>query len=108
MASFEKTCVYSAYLAGRVFLGFITSACIAKSVDMVSLFRVAAARGVMKQEPHFRMWLMMKVSTAHSVKCLGGSAERYWQRPVCSIGSRVVSCHGFMVGVAAGQVFLER
>ena len=53
MASFEKTCVYSVYSARSVFLGFAASTCIAKSVGMVSLFRVAAARGVMKQEPHF-------------------------------------------------------
>ena len=54
------------------------------------------------------MQLMMKVSTAHSMKCSEGSAERYQQRLVCSIGSRVVSYCGFIVGVAAGQVFLER
>ena len=90
------------------FLGFTTSACIARSVDMVSLLRVAAARRVTKQDPHFWMRLMMKESTARSMKCSGSSAERYWHRPVCSIGSRVVSCCGFTVGVSAGWVFLER
>ena len=36
------------YSVGRVFFGFATSACIARSVDMVSLLRVAVARGVRK------------------------------------------------------------
>ena len=40
------------YAAERVFFGFIVSACMARSVDMVNLFRVAAARGVMKRELH--------------------------------------------------------
>ena len=50
VASFEKTCAYSAYSAERVFFGFTTSACMARSADMVNLLRVAAARGVMKQD----------------------------------------------------------
>ena len=75
---------------------------------MVSLLRVAAARGVTKRDPHFWMQLMMMELTAHSMKCSGSSAERYWHRPVCSVGSRVVSCCGFTVGVSAGWVFLER
>ena len=49
----------------------------AKSVDMVNLLRVAAARGVIKWDPHFWMRLMIKESTAHSVKCSGSLAERY-------------------------------
>ena len=102
MASFEKTWAYSMYSAGRVFFGFATSAYIARLVDMVSLLRVAAARGVIKQDPHFWMWLMMKELTAHSVKCSGSSVERYQHRPVCLVGSRVVSCLGFTVGVAGG------
>ena len=40
------------YSVGRVFFGFATSACMAKSVDMVNLLRVGTARGVIKQEPH--------------------------------------------------------
>ena len=40
------------YSAGRVFFGFVASTCMARSVDMVNLLRVAAARGVMKREPH--------------------------------------------------------
>ena len=48
MVSLEKTCTYSVYSAGRVFFGFVASACMARSVDMVSLLRVAAARGVIK------------------------------------------------------------
>ena len=79
------------YSAGRVFFGFVASACMARSVDMVNLLRVAAARGVMKREPHRWMRLMMKESTARSVKDSGSSLERYQQRPVCSIGFRVVS-----------------
>ena len=58
--------------------------------------------------PHTITQLMMKELTACSVKCSGRSAERYWHRPICLIGSRVVSCHGFTVGVAVGWVFLER
>ena len=54
------------------------------------------------------MWLMIKESTAHSVKCSGSSAERYWQRPVCSTGFRVVSFRGFTFRLMAGRVFLER
>ena len=76
----------------------------AKSVDMVNLFRVAAARGVIKQDPHFWMWLMIKESTAHSMECLGNSAERYQHRPVCSTGFKVVSFRRFIMG----RVFLER
>ena len=33
---------------GGVFFGFIASACMARSVDMVNLLRVAVARGVIK------------------------------------------------------------
>ena len=95
------------YSAGRVFFGFAASACMARSVDMVSLLRVAAVRGVIKRDLHFRMWLMIKESTAHSVKYSGSSAKRYWHRPICSIGSRIVSCCGFTVGVTAGWVFFE-
>ena len=51
---------------------------------------------------------MMKELTAHSMKYSGSLAKRYWHRPICSIGSKVVSCHGFTVGVTAGQVSLER
>ena len=79
----------------------------ARSVDMVNLLRVAAARGVMKQEPHHWMWLMIKESTARSVKCSGVSAERYQHRPVFSSWFRVVSFCGFIVE-AVGQVFLVR
>ena len=45
---------------------------------------------------------------ACSMKCSGSSAVRYWHRPVCSVGSKVVSIHGFIIGVVAGWVFLER
>ena len=41
------------YSAGRVFFGLATSACMARSVDMVSLLRVAVVRGVIKWDPHF-------------------------------------------------------
>ena len=75
---------------------------------MVSLLRVAIARGVIKQDLHFWMWLMMKESMVHFVKYSGSSAERYWQRLVCSVGSKVVSFLGFTAGMAAGWVFLER
>ena len=54
------------------------------------------------------MWLMIKESTARSVKELGNSVERYWQKPVCSTGFRVVSFRGFMIWVETGRVFLER
>ena len=40
------------YSAGRVFFGFVASACMVRSVDMVNLLRVAVARGVIKGEPH--------------------------------------------------------
>ena len=100
--------MYSTYSAGRVFLGFVTSACMARSIDMVSLLRVVAARGVRKQDLHLWMWLMMKELTVCSVKFSGSSAERYWHRPVCSTGSKVVSCHGFIIGAAVRQVFFER
>ena len=79
----------------------------ARSVDIVSLLRVAVARGVMKQEPHRWMWLMMKESTACFVKCSGNSVERYRHRPVCSSWFRVVSFHGFIAAVV-GRVFLVR
>ena len=46
MTSFEKTCTYLVYSTRRVFLGFTTSACMARSVDMVNLLRVAVARGL--------------------------------------------------------------
>ena len=80
----------------------------ARSVDMVNLLRVAAAREVMKQEPHLWLQLIIKESTAHSVKDSGSSTERYQQKPVCSVGSRVVSFCGFTVCIVAGWVFLER
>ena len=48
VASLEKTWAYSVYSARRVFFGLVNSACMARSVDMVSLWRVAVARGVMK------------------------------------------------------------
>ena len=80
----------------------------ARSVDMVNLLRVAAAREVMKREPHLWMWLIIRELTACSVKDSGSSTERYQQKPVCSVGSRVVSFHGFPVCIVAGQVFLER
>ena len=80
----------------------------ARSVDMVSLLRVAAARGVRKWDPHLWIWLMMKESIAHSMKYSGSSAERYQHRPVCSTGSKVVSCRGFTIGGAVRQVFFER
>ena len=54
------------------------------------------------------MQLMIKESTAHSVKCSGSLAEMYQHRPVCSTGFKEVSFHGLTVEVAAGQVFLER
>ena len=54
------------------------------------------------------MQLMIKESTARSVKDSGSSAERYPQKPVCSVGFRVVSFHEFTVWIVAGQVFLER
>ena len=108
MASLEKTWAYSAYSAGRVFFDFVASACMARSIDMVSLFRVAVARGVRKWDLHLWIQLMMKESTAHSMKYSGSSAERYWHRPICSTGSKVVSCHGFTIGVAVERVFLER
>ena len=54
------------------------------------------------------MQLMMKESTARSIKCSGSSAERYLHRPVCLVGSRVISFFGFTVGVAEGQVFLDK
>ena len=78
------------------------------NIDMVSLLRVVADRGVRKQDPHLWMWLMMKELTARSMKYLGSSAERYQHRPVCSTGSKVVCCRGFTIGVAVRQVFLER
>ena len=99
--------MYSAYSARRVFFGFAASACMARSVDIVNLLRVAAARGVMKREPHRWMRLMMKESTARFVKCSGDSAERYRHRPVCSSWFRVVSFRGFIVEVV-GRVFLVR
>ena len=40
--------MYSAYSVGRVFFGFVASACMARSVDMANLLRVAAVRGVIK------------------------------------------------------------
>ena len=95
------------YSVGRVFFGFAASACMARSVDTVSLLRIVAARGVMKRDPHFWMRLMIKELTARSVKYSGSSAERYQHRPVCSTGSKVVSFRGFIVE-AVGQVFLER
>ena len=79
----------------------------ARSVDIVNLLRVVAARGVIKREPHRWMRLMMKESTARSVKHSGVSAERYRQKPVCSSWFRVVSSRGFMVE-AIGRVFFER
>ena len=80
----------------------------AKSVDMVSLLRVAVVRGVIKWDPHFWMQLMMKESTAHSVKFSGSSAERYQHRPVCLVGSRVVSFQGLTAEVVEGWVFLDK
>ena len=79
----------------------------ARSIDMVSLLRVAAARRVRKRDPHLWVQLMLKESTACSMKYSGSSAKRYWHRPVCSIGSKVVSFRGFTVGVV-GWVFLVR
>ena len=54
------------------------------------------------------MRLMIKESTARSVKELGSSAERYQQKPVCSVGFRVVSFCGFTIWMVAGWVFFER
>ena len=48
VASLEKTGAYSAYSVGRVFLRLAALAFMARSVDVVSFQRVAAARGVMK------------------------------------------------------------
>ena len=45
------------------------------------------------------MQLMIKESTVHLVKCSGSLAERYQQRPVCSVEFRVVSFRGFTVKV---------
>ena len=53
------------------------------------------------------MQLMMKESTAHSIKDSGSSLERYRQRPVSSTGFRVVSFQGFTWLVVV-RVFLER
>ena len=105
VASLEKTGAYSAYSAGRVFLGLAALAFMARSVDVVSFQRVAVARGVMKRDPHHWTWLMMNNSTARLTKCSGGSTERYWQSPSCSREFNVVSFRGLM---AMGQVFLER
>ena len=80
----------------------------ARSVDMVSLLRVAAARGVRKWDLHLWMWLMMKESTVCSVKFSGSLAERYQHRPVCSTRSKVVSCCGFIIGAAVRWVCFER
>ena len=35
-------------------------------------------------------------------------SREVWQRPVCSVGFRVVSFRGFTVWMVAGRVFLER
>ena len=53
------------------------------------------------------MQLMIKESTARSMKCSGDSAERYRHRPVCSSWFRVVSFCGLIAEVV-GQVFLVR
>ena len=108
MASLEKTWAYSAYSGGRVFLGFLASAFMARSMDMVSLLIVAVAAGVRNLEPHCWMQLIIKESTARSVNCSGGSALRYQQRPACSVGSKVVSLRGLTFGVNEGRVFLLR
>ena len=63
----------------------------ARSIDMVSLLIIAEAAGVRNLEPHRWMQLIMKESTACSMNCSGSSALRYWQRPDCSVGSKVVS-----------------
>ena len=108
MASLEKTWAYSAYSGGRVFLGFSASAFMARSVDMVSLLIVAEVAGVRNLDPHRWMRLMIKESTAHSMNCSGSSALRYRQRPVCSVGSKVVSLRGLTLGVYEGWVFQLR
>ena len=80
----------------------------ARSVDMVSLLIVAVAAGVRNLEPHRWMRLMIKESTARSVNCSGSSASRYRQRPVCSVGFKVVSLRGLTLGVYEGRVFRLR
>ena len=54
------------------------------------------------------MQLMIKELTACSVKESGSLAERYWQKPIYSVGFRVVSFCGFTVWMVAGWVFFER
>ena len=80
----------------------------ARSMDMVSLWIVAEVAGVRILEPHRWMRLIIKESTARSVNFSGSSVSRYRQRPVCSVGFKVVSLQGLTLGVYKGQVFRLR